>query len=260
MEFGPDILALLALAAFLAGLMDAIAGGGGLLTVPALLLAGADPVTAVATNKLQGSFGTASATLAFTRAGQIRWREAAPMAVVAVIASVLGGLAVATLPSRWLGAVVPVLLIAVALWFALSPRFGQSDRPPRISPAAFALAFVPFVAFYDGFFGPGAGSFYMLGFAALLGLGGVRAVAQTKCLNLASNAGALVFFALSGHIVWIAGFVMGAAAFAGAQVGSRLVLKHGSRLIRPLIVLVCLAVAARLLADPANPLRVALFG
>lgn len=255
MEFSPDILALLALAAFMAGLIDAIAGGGGLLTVPALILAGADPVTAVATNKLQGSFGTASATLAFARAGQIRWRDAAPMAVVAVFASILGGLAVATLPSRWLGAVVPVLLAAVAVWFAFSPRFGQTDRPPRISPALFAVIFVPFVAFYDGFFGPGAGSFYMLGFVALLGLGGVRAVAQTKCLNLASNAGALVFFALSGHIVWSAGFVMGAAAFAGAQVGSRLVLKHGARLIRPLIVLVCFAVALKLLSDPANPLR-----
>jgi uncharacterized membrane protein YfcA len=255
MEFSPEILALLALAAFCAGLIDAIAGGGGLLTVPALLLAGADPVTAVATNKLHGSFGTASATLAFTRAGQIDWRNAMPLAAIAVFSSVLGGLAVATLPSHWLSAVVPVLLVAVALWFALSPRFGQIDRPARVSPTFFALAVVPPIAFYDGFFGPGAGSFYILGFAALMGLSGVRAVAQTKLLNLASNGGALVFFALSGHIVWAAGLAMGLAAFAGAQLGSRLVLKHGAKLIRPLIVIVCLAVAARLMSDPANPLR-----
>lgn len=255
MEFSLEILALLALAAFCAGLIDAIAGGGGLLTVPALLLAGCDPVTAVATNKLQGSLGTASATLAFARAGEIRWKQVGPMAALAVLSSILGGLAVATLPSQWLGAVVPILLIAVALWFGLSPKFGQSDRPPRISPVLFGLGIVPFIAFYDGFFGPGAGSFYMVGFAALLGLGGVRAVAQTKALNLASNLGALVFFALSGHIVWSAGLAMGLAAFAGAQAGSRLVLKHGAALIRPLIVLVCLAVAARLLADPDNPLR-----
>lgn len=255
MEFSPEILALLALAAFCAGLIDAIAGGGGLLTVPALLLAGADPVTAVATNKLQGSFGTASATWAFARAGQIRWGDALPMVTMAALASVFGGLAVSTLPSRWLSAVVPLLLIGVALWFALSPRFGQNDRPARIGPGLFAVLIVPPIAFYDGFFGPGAGSFYMLAFVALLGLGGVRAVAQTKLVNLASNFGALAFFALSGHIVWLAGIIMGGAAFAGAQIGSRLALKHGARLIRPLIVLVCLAVAARLLSDPNNPLR-----
>ena len=260
MEFGPDILALLALAAFCAGLIDAIAGGGGLLTVPALLLAGADPVTAVATNKLQGSFGTASATLAFARAGQIRWDKAWPMAAMAFCASIVGGLAISTVPSRWLGAVVPLLLIGVAIWFALSPRFGQADREARIGRSLFTILIVPPIAFYDGFFGPGAGSFYMVGFVALMGLGGVRAVAQTKLVNLASNLGALIFFAVSGHIVWAAGAAMGLAAFAGAQIGSRLALRHGARLIRPLIVLVCLAVAARLLADPANPLRLWLTG
>lgn len=258
MAFSPEILALLALAAFCAGLIDAIAGGGGLLTVPALLLAGADPVTAVATNKLQGSFGTASATWAFARAGQIQWQNAAPMAAIALISAMIGGLAVATLPSAWLSAVVPLLLIGVGLWFALSPRLGQKDQPARLSPALFGLAIVPPIAFYDGFFGPGAGSFYMVGFVALLGLSGVKAVAQTKLLNLASNAGALIFFTLSGHIVWLAGLVMGAAAFAGAQIGSRLVLRHGAKLIRPLIVLVCLGVAGRLLADPTNPLRLML--
>jgi uncharacterized membrane protein YfcA len=260
MEFSLDILALLALAAFCAGVIDAIAGGGGLLTVPALLLAGADPVTAVATNKVQGAFGTGSAAITFARAGKIDWANALPMTGTAFVASMAGGLAIATLPSRWLSAVVPLLLIGVALWFAFSPRFGQANNPARIGIGLFTLLVLPPIAFYDGFFGPGAGSFYLVGFVALLGLSGVRAVAQTKLVNLASNVGALTFFALSGHVVWTAGVAMGLAAFAGAQIGSKLALKHGARLIRPLIVLVCMAVAARLLADPANPLRLWLAG
>lgn len=257
MEFGVETLLALGAVALMAGFFDAIAGGGGLLTVPALLLAGFDPVTAVATNKLQGSFGTASATFAFARAGRIDWREALPMAAVAAAGSVAGALAVKLLPSSVLAGIVPVLLVGVALYFAFGPRIGEADARQRMAPVVFTASVVPVVGFYDGVFGPGAGSFYMIGFVSLLGLGLVRATAQTKLLNLASNFGSLVFFAASGLVIWPVGLLMGAAALTGAQIGSRVAMKGGARVIRPLLVLVCCATAVRLLLDPANPLRVA---
>jgi uncharacterized membrane protein YfcA len=111
------------------------------------------------------------------------------------------------------------------------------------------------VAFYDGFFGPGAGSFYMLGIVALLGFGVLRASAKTKALNFASNVASLIYFLSQGLAVWSYGLVMAVSAIAGAQVGTRLAIRHGVRLIKPMLVLICLAVAVRLLLDPANPLR-----
>lgn len=255
MELGIEAVAALAAVAVLAGMLDAIAGGGGLITVPALLLAGLDPIGAVATNKLQGVFGTASATVAFARAGKIDWPSAWPMAVLAALGAIAGAVAVRIVPGAWLAGLVPLLLIGMALYFGLSPRMTDADARRRMAPALFATTVVPLVGFYDGFFGPGAGSFYMMGFVTLLGLGVVRATGQTKLLNFASNGGSLALFVAAGLVVWPVGLAMGAGALIGAQLGSRLALRFGAGLIRPLIVLVCCAVALRLLADPANPLR-----
>ncbi len=255
MEIGFDTIVTLGLVALGAGFVDSIAGGGGLLTVPALLLAGFDPVTAIATNKLQGSFGTASATFSFARAGRIDWRAVLPMAGVAGMASMGGALAVRLLPASLLGGIVPILMLAMALYFAQSPSIGDADAKSRIGPVAFTATLVPVVGFYDGFFGPGAGSFYMVGFVTLMGFGVVRALASTKALNLASNLGSLSFYIAAGLVVWPVGLVMGAASLTGAQIGSRLAIRMGTRLIRPLIVIVCCAVAIRLLMDSENPLR-----
>ncbi len=255
-----EIVALLCGAALAAGFVDAIAGGGGLITVPALLLAGLDPVTAVATNKAQGVFGSGSATFAFARARMIDWRSAGPMAAIAAIGSVLGALAVAILPVDALRIAMPVLLVAMALYFALSRRVTDADAKARMTPLVFALTVVAAVGFYDGLFGPGAGSFYTLGFVTLLGYGAVKATAHTKLVNFASNAGSLALFAAAGQVLWPVGLLMGVCALAGAQVGARLAVRHGARLIRPLIVLVCAGVALRLLLDPAHPVRAWLFG
>ena len=251
----PEILAALAAVALLAGFIDAIAGGGGLLTVPALLLAGLDPVQAIATNKLQGTFGTASAAAAFARRGLIDWRSALPFAGVALVSAVAGALSVRVLPREWLEAFIPVLLIGVALYFALSPKMQDTDARARVSRGLFAVTVPVAVGFYDGIFGPGAGSFYMLAFVTLLGFGVVKATAHTKLVNCASNLGSLLLFAATGAIVWPLGLVMAGCAFLGAQAGSRLAISHGARVIRPLLVVVCCALAIRLLLDPENPIR-----
>lgn len=248
-------LASLFFVAVAAGCFDAIAGGGGLLTVPALLLAGLDPVTAVATNKLQGSAGTISATLAFARRGMIDWRRAWPIAVSAAVASVAGALCASLLSREVLAAIVPFVLVCVALYFGLAPKMSDEDARARIPPLAFVLLVVPVIGFYDGVFGPGAGSFYMVGFVALLGFGVVRATAHTKLANAASNIGGLCLFAAAGVVRWDIGLTMAAGAFIGAQIGSRLALRLGARLIRPLLVAISCLMAARLMLDPQNPVR-----
>lgn len=253
-----QLLALLALAAFVAGFIDAIAGGGGLITVPALLIAGFGPVQAIATNKLQGMFGSASATISYASKGQVD-----PVAHLGWVAMSAGGglagaLLVAWLPGDLMRAILPLLLVAIALFFLLKPGMGQIERARRMSPTAFGLTLVPAIAVYDGMFGPGTGSFFMLALVTLSGFGLLKATAHTKLLNLASNVGAFAVFAFVGAIAWKVGLVMGLAQFAGARLGAGLAMKTGARLIRPLLVIVCLALAAKLLLDPTNPLRQAL--
>ena len=248
-------LALLALAAFVAGFVDSIAGGGGLLALPSLLVAGLDPVSALATNKLQGSFGTASATYAFWRKGHLQITEHWRAISATFIASCAGVAAIKYAPTQFLSAALPLLLIAIALYFAFSPKLSNSQKSPRLSPTAFALSLAPAIAFYDGIFGPGTGSFFMLALVTVMGLGIVQATAQTKLLNFTSNIAALLVFAFSGKIVWVIGLTMGVAQFLGAQLGSHTAMKQGAKIIRPLLVIVCGAMALKLVADPANPLR-----
>jgi uncharacterized protein len=245
----------LALAALVAGFVDSIAGGGGLLALPSLLLAGLDPVSALATNKLQGSFGTASATYAYWRKGHLKIADHWPTIVTTFVAACSGVAAVKFAPTNLLSATLPILLIAVAIYFAFSQHLTNKNKAPRIPAAAFAFAIAPAIGFYDGIFGPGTGSFFMLALVTLLGLGVVQATAQTKLLNFTSNIAALLVFALSGKIIWVIGLTMGVAQFVGAQLGSHVAMKQGAKIIRPLLVVVCCAMAAKLIHDPTNPLR-----
>ncbi len=252
----PQILLLLFLVAVTAGIVDSIAGGGGLLALPALLIAGLDPVAALATNKLQGSFGTGSAVIAFGKRGHIQFRSSALMVAATFIAAMLGVFAVSYVPTQWLSVIMPVMLVALALYFALSPKLSNEDAAARISAPKFAATVAPAVGFYDGVFGPGAGSFYLLGFVQLRGYGIIKATAHTKLLNFTSNFASLIVFAASGHVVWLVGIVMGVGQFLGAQIGSHLAIKNGAKLIRPLLVIICCAMALRLLLNPQNLLWV----
>ncbi|KQZ99697.1 hypothetical protein ASD64_15435 [Mesorhizobium sp. Root157] len=257
-EFASETVALLMLAAFAAGFIDSIAGGGALIGIPALLLAGIPPVSALGTNKLQALFGSGSATLAYASKGHVDLRKQLPSAVVAAIGSAIGALAATAVPADMLEAALPVVLIAIALFFAVKPRMNDVDRARRMTPFLFGLTVVPVLGFYDGIFGPGTGSFYMLAFVTLAGHGVLKATAHTKFLNLATNIGALIVFALAGAIYWKIGLVMGVAQFFGARLGALLAIRVGSRLIKPVLVVVCFALTVKLLADPTNPLRATL--
>lgn len=248
-EVGIETLLLLMTAGFLAGFIDAVAGGGGLITVPVLLIAGANPVTALATNKIQGLFGAATAALSYARGGHVDLRRQGGSALIAFVAAIAGALLVSVLPTEWIRMILPLLLIGIAVFFATKKGLGDLDRARRLSPALFAGTMVPLCAAYDGLLGPGAGSFYMLAFVSLAGFGILKATAHTKLLNLASNAGALVAFAFVATPWWMTGLAMGLAQIAGARLGAGLAQKIGARLIKPLLVLTSVALAMKLIFD-----------
>lgn len=246
-ELTADLIVILIIAGFFAGFIDSIAGGGGLITVPALMLAGIPPAQALATNKVQGVFGAATAAISYARRGLVDPRKQWKAALMAAAGGIIGAALVSYLPTDILKFGLPVLLIAIALFFALKPGLNDLDRVQRITPALFTISIVPLIGFYDGLLGPGAGAFYMVGFVTLAGYGVLKATAHTKLLNLFSNLGGLLTFALVGEPLWLLGIMMGLAQIAGATLGARLAAQIGARLIKPLLVLTSSALAIRLI-------------
>lgn len=248
-ELSVEIFALLIVAGFVAGFIDSIAGGGGLITVPALLLTGMPPVAALATNKVQALFGSGMAAITYARAGQVDLRRQWRAALLSFAGAIIGAVLAASLPTQVIRFGLPILLIAVALFFGFKKGLSDEDRLERMSPFLFTATIVPFIGFYDGLVGPGTGSFFMVGFVMLGGFGILKATAHTKLLNFASNVGGLIGFLLVSTPFWGVGLAMGAAQTAGAYVGSTLATKIGSRLIRPLLVVTSTALALKLLYD-----------
>jgi uncharacterized membrane protein YfcA len=243
----PEVMASLTVLAVLAGFVDAIAGGGGLLTIPALLWAGLTPVQALGTNKLQAVFGSFAATVNFLHKGEIRLRVMAPVVALTFAGAAAGALSVQHLHSEILDDLIPLLLIGFALYFLFSPRVGDLDAQQRVTPPTFGASAGFGVGFYDGFFGPGTGSFFALAFVSLLGYNLRRATAHAKLLNFTSNLAALLLFLAGGHLVWAVGLAMAIGQVLGAYLGSHMVLRHGARLVRPLLVVVSLTMSLRLL-------------
>ena len=246
-EIAPHLALILIGVAFLAGFVDAMAGGGGLLCVPALLLCGASPLQALATNKLQGTVGSGTALVTFALAGQIKPRRHLGMALVSLAFGAGGSLVAGAMPAGLLRFIMPPVLIAIALFFAFKPGLDDQSRKARMSNTAFGALIVPLIAGYDGFFGPGTGSFFMMALVMLTGLGVLQATAQTKMLNFGSNLGAALVFALSGATWWWVGGAMALAQVAGSTLGARLAVRVGARLIKPLLVLTSSGMALRLI-------------
>ncbi len=248
-EISGDLLIILVVAAFAAGFIDSIAGGGGLITVPALMLAGLPPVMALATNKVQSLFGSGMAAITYARAGLVDVRRQWVAALISFSGALIGALFASSLPTDVIRLGLPVLLIGVAIFFAFKKGLDDVDRVQRITPLLFTIAFVPVIGFYDGLIGPGTGAFFMIGFVSLAGYGVLKATAHTKLLNFASNVGGLTGFLLVAKPFWMLGLAMGAAQVAGAYVGSTLASRVGAKLIRPVLVIVSTALALRLLWD-----------
>lgn len=195
----PVTLSLLFVAAFAAGLIDALAGGGGMITIPALLATGMPPQAALATNKLQASFGSGSAMLHFLRSGTVGLKECRRGIIWTFTGAASGVAAVQMLDPALLKALIPWLLAAIALYMAASPRFGHEDSTPRLQQTVFYPLFGLVIGFYDGFLGPGTGSFWAMAFMVFLGYSLLKATAFTKVMNFTSNISALMIFLAAGQ-------------------------------------------------------------
>lgn len=254
MQISTELIMVIFLVGFVASTLDAIAGGGGLITLPAILMVGLDPVHALATNKFQSSIGSTAASVAYARRGLIQWRTDWPIMIMAAMGGGFGAMLASITPKETMQATVPILLIGVAAYFFLSPKFNDDMRKAKISTLLFNLCIVPLIGLYDGIFGPGTGSFFTAAFVGLLGSGILYAIAHSKLANTASNLGALLIFASKGLIVFPIAIPMAIGAIFGAQIGTRLAVRYGGRLIKPLIIVVSLIMALKLLLDPSNPL------
>ena len=241
------LMPLLFIVGMAAGWVDSIAGGGGLITVPVLLGIGLPPAQALGTNKLQAVFGSGSAAWHYKRAGLIHWRGAAAGVIFTALGAAAGALAVQQIRPDFLRAVIPFLLIAIAVFFLFRPQLGDADGRPRFALGAFHFIFGLVLGFYDGFFGPGTGTFWAMAYVLLLGFNLTKATAHTKLMNFTSNAASLVVFALGGHAYLLAGLTMGMGEIVGARIGAKMVIHRGAQFIRPIFITVAIAMSARLL-------------
>jgi uncharacterized membrane protein YfcA len=254
MHLTPETIGFMVAVGLVAGFIDSLGGGGGRLTLPALMAVGLPPVSALGTNKLQSCVGTGGAVLAFARKGHLDLRRFAGPVAAALIGSALGAFTVQRLDPLVLAGFVPILLVAMGIYYLAAPKMGEADRHNRIGMAGVA-AFSAVIGFYDGFFGPGTGSFLTTMLVAFAGLGLVRAMAHARLLNFATNVAALATMILAGKVVWLAGLTMACGSIAGNQLGAHTAMRFRGRGVRPLLVAMSLALTVKLLANPANPLR-----
>lgn len=249
------MLILIVVAAFAAGWIDAVVGGGGLLQLPALLLIpGMAPVQALATNKFASVFGTATSSVTYYRRAKPDIRTALPMAAIALAGS-FGGAAVATLlPAAAFKPIIVVALLAVALFTAFRPQLGAATRlrfhgrRHHITAGAAGLA----IGFYDGMIGPGTGTFLVITLVALLGYDFLQSSAKAKIVNFATNVGALLLFIPHGSVLWLLGGILAVANVAGSYLGSRMAIARGTTFIRVIFLIVVIALIGKLGVDVWN--------
>ncbi len=248
-ELSIEIIMLLFGVAFIAGFIDAIAGGGGLITIPALLMTGMPPAMALGTNKLQACGGSFSASLYFLRRRTVNLKEVWFLLLMTFIGAVIGTILIQAVDSTLIKKVIPFLVLAIGLYFLFTPKLGDEDRQKRISYSAFALSAGLGIGFYDGFFGPGTGSLLSLAFVTLLGFNLAKATAHAKVLNFTSNLASLIFFLLGGQIMWTVGLAMMFGQIIGANFGAKMVLSKGKALIRPMVVIMSFIMTAKMAYD-----------
>lgn len=232
----PINLLLLCLAAFAAGLIDAVVGGGGLIQIPALfsVLPQAAPATLFGTNKLASIFGTASAAVRYARRIDVPWRAALPAAMAAFVLSYLGAMTVSIMPREWLRPLVLLLLIVVTAYTYTRKNLGTVDQRRQHGRKDMLIAALGggAIGFYDGFFGPGTGSFLIFMFVRFFGLDFLRASVSSKIVNAATNLAALLFFGANAHVLVATGLAMAVFNIGGSLLGTHLAIRHGASFVR----------------------------
>ncbi|MCF7789831.1 MAG: TSUP family transporter [Prosthecobacter sp.] len=244
-----ETITLLFFAGLSAGFIDAIAGGGGLISVPALLWAGLPPQMALGTNKMQSTWGTLMAVRKYAKAGLVSWSQVRLTVCITFVSAMSGALVLMLISNAVLKMIVPWMLLGIAVYVLLSPGLGKTAAKARLSLGTFACLAGSVLGFYDGFFGPGTGTFWTMSCIALLGLELTRATAFTKVANLTSNMASLIIFVLSARVNYEVAGVMIAGQLIGGRLGAGMAIRHGAPFIRIIFISVVLTMVAKLLWD-----------
>lgn len=239
------VFIILFIVAFFASLIDSIAGGGGLLTTPSMLLVGMPPLNVLATNKFQSCFGTFTSTFNYYKNGLLVEKKKTLYFTLSFIGSSVGTLLVSRISNETLESVIPVLLIGAAIFFITNKGPSSANKNEKLLILFNLIIFA--IGFYDGFFGPGTGSFFVLAFIIVKGVNIMESTAITKLLNLSSNFAAFLIFAFQGYVIWYLGLVMAVAQIAGAYTGSKFAIKNGEKVVRPVLVVVSILLSLRIL-------------
>jgi len=234
-----ELLSILFIVAVVAGLLDTLAGGGGLISVPALILSGVGPLAALGTNKLQGSMGTATATFMMLKGKRVKWQEVKALMLFAFIGAIIGSIAIQFVDATVLNYVIPIVISFIGIYFLISPTPSNQQTTPKISERNYKKTIIPSIGCYDGFFGPGTGSFFALAGISLRGYGIINSTAIAKTLNFSTNIASLIIFLIAGKIVWSIGLVMMLGQVIGAWLGSHCLFSINPKLLRILVVIMC---------------------
>jgi len=240
---------ILFLAAFFAGLVDSIAGGGGIITVPVLLGIGLPPHIALGTNKFQSSFGSFTAAYYYIRKNIVNLRKAVPGIVFTLIGATAGVITVQHIDAKALNYIIPIMLLIIVAYTIINPTIGEKDRKPVLNDTMYYAIFGLGLGFYDGFFGPGVGSFWAMAFVILLGYNFKKATGYTKVMNFVSNIVSFILFTAGGFVVFSAGIVMAVGQIAGSKIGANLVIKKGAKFIRPIFITVVVLTLIKIIYD-----------
>jgi len=234
------VLLWLFFAALIAGFLDTLVGGGGLITIPALLMSGVPPIFALGTNKLQAVVGSGTASLMMIKHRKVDFNQVRILMLMAFVGALLGTVVVQFFDPKLLALVIPFVIVVICCYFLLAPAQSLKTRVPRISKLVYTRFVVPAIGFYDGMFGPGTGSFLVLAGVALRGQELLSATATAKVLNFATNIASLVVFVFFGKVLWVVGGVMMVGQGIGAHLGAKILFVINPLLLRWLIIVMCL--------------------
>lgn len=236
-----ELLSILFLIAIFAGLFDILAGGGGLISLPALLMTGTPPLAALGTNKLQGSMGTAMATFLLLRTKKLAWKDVNHLMLSAFFGAILGTIAIQFINVEVLSLVIPVVLLLIGIYFLVSPNPCPNSLDTEIEPSnkLYQYFILPIVGCYDGMFGPGTGSFFTLTTMTYRGFDIIKSTATAKALNFATNIASLIIFISAEQIIWKIGIAMMFGQMIGAWLGTKFLFKIQPAYLRALVVFIC---------------------
>ncbi|MBI9019260.1 MAG: TSUP family transporter [Phycisphaerae bacterium] len=253
MELELHTYLLLISAAFAGGFVDSIAGGGGIITVPALMAARIPPHIALATNKLQACFGSFTAAANYTHKDLVQPSKVIDGIIWTAIGAMTGAIIIQWIPADILNYIIPIMLVAIFIYMLLSPDTGHIDQHAIMKAKVFYCIMGLAIGFYDGFFGPGTGSFWTIGFVALMGFNLKKATGHTKVMNFTSNIVSLITFIIGGKVYYLIGLTMGLGQMTGAYLGSKLVVSKGTKFVRVFFLIVVATTIARIIYKLFNP-------